>query len=97
MYGNKILFIFHIVKLNKKETLVFQRVFNDKAFSPSYDWLLPQHLPSLKAWPVTHKKTVKERQLAGGREGGGVGGAKLYDDKSLVLYKSFNTLDWKTK
>jgi hypothetical protein len=57
---------------------------DDQAFSPSY-YLAPP--PS----PATHRKTEKERRLQ--TEERVWVGAKFYDvDKSLVLYKSFNTL-----
>ena len=59
-----------------------------QAFSLSYDLVPPPRL-------VTHRKTEKERQLAGERLGKWGGqGAESYNRKkeSPALYKSFNTL-----
>ncbi len=41
--------------------------------------------PSLQlAWPATHRKTEKERQLADGRGGEGGGGAKSYESEEAL-------------
>jgi hypothetical protein len=61
-------------------------------------WLLPHHplhsISRQKARPAIHRKTKNERHLTDGRGGGG--GAKYNKgEKSLVLYKSFNTLRFK--
>jgi hypothetical protein len=59
-------------------------------------WLLAHPLPPSavsKLDPATHRKTEKERQLADGRGGKGAGEEPNHmTAKSLVLFKSFNTL-----
>ncbi len=68
-----------------------------QAFSLSYDFAPrppPAPSPVSKLDPATHRKTEKERQLADRREGEG-GRARsriIWTQKSLVLFKSFNTL-----
>ncbi len=59
-------------------------------------WLLAHPIPALsrqKAWPATHRKTEKERQVAEGRGGRGWARSRIIlPQKSLALYKSFNSL-----
>ncbi len=62
----------------------------DQAFSPSYDSVPP---PPFHRPAATHRKSEKERRLADRRGGRGwVRSRVIRSQKSLVLYKSFNTL-----
>jgi hypothetical protein len=53
---------------------------DDEAFSPSYNFApsSPSPPPLLPVSP-THRKTEKERRLADGRRGEGVGRSQAYD------------------
>jgi hypothetical protein len=70
-----------------------------QAYSLCMIWLLPHPLPpypvSIRSTGNTHRKTEKERQLANGREEGGVGGGarSYYSEKAWSSINHSNLSD----